>query len=123
LNYLEQARLIQQLYPAGISTAILQKPEKVYLNNPNLASTLSVAQPDKGNLRETFFLNQLQVFHTVHYPGKGDFMIDGKWIFEIGGRNKDNSQIKALDRAFVVKDDIEFPVGSTLPLWLFGFLY
>jgi hypothetical protein len=123
LNYLEQARLIQQLYPAGISTAILQKPEKVYLNNPNLASTLSVAQPDKGNLRETFFLNQLQVFHTVYYPGKGDFMIDGKWIFEIGGRNKDNSQIEALDRAFVVKDDIEFPVGSTLPLWLFGFLY
>jgi predicted AAA+ superfamily ATPase len=123
LYYLEQAHLISQLYPSGISTAILQKPEKIYLNNANLAYALSIHQPDKDNLRETFFLNQLQVSHRVHYPLKGDFIIDGTWIFEIGGKNKKHDQIKSLEHAFVVQDDVEYPVSLTLPLWLFGFLY
>lgn len=123
LSYLEQARLISQLYPAGISTAILQKPEKIYLNNPNLAFALSLIQPDKGNVRETFFLSQLQVSHRIHYPSKGDFMVDGKWVFEVGGKNKGNHQINLLEHAFVVKDDLEYPVNGALPLWLFGFLY
>jgi predicted AAA+ superfamily ATPase len=104
--------------------AILQKPEKIYLNNPNLVSVLSVTEPDKGNLRETFFINQVQVSRTLHYPEKGDFIVDGKWIFEVGGKNKSDVQIKGLDQAFVVRDDVEFPVSfDTLPLWLFGFLY
>jgi len=123
LHYLEQARLIHLLYPAGISTAILQKPEKVYLNNPNLASAISIELPDKGNIRETFFLSQLKVSHTVHYPKEGDFLVNGRWIFEIGGKNKSNAQIEKLSNAFVIKDDMEFPASGTLPLWLFGFLY
>jgi uncharacterized protein len=123
LNYLEQARLIYQLYPAGISTSALQKPEKIYLDNTNLSSALSITQPDKGNVRETFFLNQLNVFNKVSYPGKGDFIVNGKWIFEIGGKNKARTQVKGLENAFLVKDDIEFPVGDISPLWLFGFLY
>lgn len=123
LNYLEQARLINLLYPSGISTAILQKPEKVYLNNSNLSSAISINQPDKGNLRETFFLSQLKVSHTIQYPAKGDFMVDGSHTFEIGGKNKNRQQIKEFDSGFIVKDDLEFPAGDALPLWLFGFLY
>ncbi|MEQ8879582.1 MAG: AAA family ATPase [Cyclobacteriaceae bacterium] len=123
LNYLEQARLINMLYPSGISTTILQKPEKVYLNNSNLASAISINQPDKGNLRETFFLSQLKVSHTIQYPAKGDFMVDGSHTFEIGGKNKTRQQIKEFDSGFIVKDDLEFPAGDAMPLWLFGFLY
>ncbi len=123
LNYLEESCLIIQLYPSGISIATLQKPEKIYLNNPNLAHTLSITLPDTGNLRETFFINQLQVKHHIAYPKKGDFFVDGKWTFEIGGKNKGFSQIKEISNAFIVKDDLEFPVAGTLPLWIFGFLY
>ncbi len=123
LHFLEEARLIKQLYPSAISTAILQKPEKVYLNNTNLSFALSVEQPDKGNLRETFFQNQLGVLHQLHYPGKGDFVVDQKWNFEIGGKNKGLAQIRDIENAFVVKDDIDFPVRNAIPLWLFGFLY
>lgn len=123
LNYLEQARLINQIYAAGISTSILQKPEKIYLNNPNLSSVLSIVDPDKGNLRETFFLSQIIVHNELHYPGKGDFIVNGKWTFEIGGRSKTKSQISSVENAFLVKDDLEYPVAGSLPLWLFGFIY
>lgn len=123
LHYLEKARLIQLLYPAGISTSILQKPEKIYLNNTNLAFALSISSPDVGNLRETFFISQLQVSHKLSYPHKGDFMVDGKWIFEVGGKNKGQRQISGLEFSFLVKDDIEYPVMGSLPLWIFGFLY
>ncbi len=123
LIYLDQARLINLLYPSGISTSILQKPEKVYLNNPNLTSALAVNLPDQGNLRETFFLNQMKVTHSIRYPGKGDFMVDGSQIFEIGGKNKGRQQIKESENAFLVKDDLEFPAGDSFPLWIFGFTY
>lgn len=123
LHYLEQARLIHQLYPAGISIATLQKPEKIYLNNPNLAFALSASEPDRGNLRETFFLNQLKVSHKINYPKNADFVVDGKFVFEIGGKGKDSHQIKDLKNAFIVKDNLEYPSMGVLPLWLFGFLY
>ncbi len=123
LYFLEQARLIRQLYPAGISIAALQKPEKIYLDNPNLAFALSDSIPDRGNLRETFFINQLSVGHRVSYPSQGDFAVDGKWTFEIGGRNKTRQQIKGIEMSFRVIDDSEYPVTDALPLWLFGFLY
>ncbi len=123
LHYLEQARLIHQLYPGGISVAVLQKPEKIYLNNTNLSFALSLSRPNQGNLRETFFLNQLLVNHRVSYPKSGDFVVDGKFTFEIGGKDKNDKQIRETNNAFVVRDDLEYPVGSALPLWAFGFLY
>jgi len=122
LHFLEQAQLIRLLYPGGISIAILQKPEKIYLNNPNLAFALSTADPNTGNLRETFFLSQASVRHQAAYPTKGDFLIDGKYTFEVGGKDKSARQIKDVENSFVVVDNVEFPV-TKLPLWLFGFLY
>ena len=124
LYFLEQARLIKMLYSSGISVATRQKPEKLYLDNTTLAYAISVNEPDKGNLRETFFLNQLSYKHTVRYPKQGDFIADEKWTFEIGGKDKKSKQVKAVPNSFVVKDDVAFPaVKGTLPLWLFGFLY
>ena len=122
LHYLEQAQLIKLLYPSGISIATMQKPEKIYLQNPNLAFVFSDSDPNTGNLRETFFLSQVSLKHQVRYPKKGDFLKDEKFTFEVGGKDKTIQQIKEVENGFVVADNIEFPV-TKLPLWLFGLLY
>jgi uncharacterized protein len=122
LYYLEQARLIKLLNHSGISVATLQKPEKIYMDNTNLSFALSYALPEKGNLRETFFFNQLSADHRVSYSGHGDFLVDEKWTFEIGGKDKKDDQIRTIKNSFVVRDDVPSP-ATGLPLWLFGFLY
>lgn len=122
LHFLEQAKLIRQLYHSGISLAIMQKPEKIYLENTNLAFVFNTDQPDQGNLRETFFASQVSSSHQISYAPKGDFLVDDKWTFEIGGKNKGKKQIEDIKESYVVNDDVEFPIGS-LPLWIFGFLY
>lgn len=123
LHYLEQAKLITLLQPAGKSTATLQKPEKIYLNNTNLLFALAEERVETGNLRETFFLSQVQAVGKVQIPKQGDFIFDNKYTFEIGGKNKSKKQISSVNNARVVKDDLEYPVGSDIPLWMFGLLY
>ena len=123
LHYLEQAKIITMLYPAGNSNAILQKPEKIYLNNTTLLSALAEEQANIGSVRETFFLSQIQTLYKVQFPQQGDFIVRGKYTFEIGGKVKKSKQIEAVSNAWVVKDDIEFPIMNVLPLWMFGMLY
>lgn len=123
LSFLEQARLIRQLYYTGISIVTLQKPEKIYLDNTNLAYALTDIAPNEGNLRETFFASQLAAKHRLNYTSTGDFIVNSKWTFEIGGKNKTSKQIEGLENAWRVIDDVEFPATDALPLWLFGFLY
>lgn len=123
LLYLEQARLIRLLAPEGFGISLLQKPEKIYLNNTNLSFALTLAAPNSGNLRETFFFSQVQCRHAVAAPKRGDFLIDGQFTVEIGGRQKSHAQIADIPDSFVVQDDLEYPVGKALPLWLFGMLY
>lgn len=122
-HFLEEARLISLLYPAGISVSTLQKPEKIYLNNTNLLYALSSEKPEMGTVREVFFFSQLRINHRLAQPKKGDFEVDGHFTFEVGGKGKATAQISDIPNAWVVKDDLEFPVGKALPLWLFGFLY
>ncbi len=123
LHYLEQARILNLLYPSGKSIAILQKPEKIYLNNTTLQFALAEESVSIGSVRETFFLSQLKPSYKVHMPKQGDFIVDGKYTFEIGGKSKQTNQIKDTKEAWIVKDDIEFAIGNTLPLWMFGMLY
>lgn len=123
LHFLQEARLVRLLYPSGFSVATLRKPEKIFLNNGNIAYALSWAEPSLGTLRETFFLSHLEVAHRVTQPADTDFEVNGRYFFEIGGLKKKHKQIEGLQNAFLVKDDLEYPVGKALPLWVFGFLY
>ena len=104
------------------SLKTLSSPDKVYCDNPNLAYALT-PDADVGTAREAFFLNQLRVGHETVYPKRGDVEVDGKFLFEIGGRGKGFDQIKDEPNSFVVNDDVEVGVGNKIPLWLFGFLY
>jgi hypothetical protein len=123
LHYLEQARLIKLLWPAGISTSILQKPEKIYLNNTNLLFSLAEQQVETGNLRETFFISQVGTTGKIRIPVKGDFIVDNKYTFEVGGKGKNKKQITGIKNSWLVKDHMEYPVGRELPLWMFGMIY
>ena len=123
LYYLEKAEVVKWLTKDTFGINYLNKPDKIYLNNTNLMYALNSEKPDKGTLRETFLLNQLIVNHKVTYPEKGDFLIDGKYLVEVGGLSKNTTQISGYEDAFLAIDDIDFPDGKKVPLWLFGFLY
>jgi len=101
----------------------LSKPEKVYLENTNIIYSLAKDNANPGNLRETFFANQLRERHTVRIATTGDFVVDNQYTFEIGGKNKTGEQIKNTSAAFVVADDVESGFQNKIPLWLFGLLY
>lgn len=124
LKYLEDAGIILTVSKGGRGLSELEKPEKVYLNNPNLIHAISThTPPDVGNMRETFFLNMVGALHKISSPEHGDFLVDGKYIFEVGGKNKDFSQIRNIRNSFLALDNIEIGVGNKIPLWLFGFQY
>lgn len=123
LYYLEEARLLYLLQLKNYSVASLQKPEKIYLNNTNLLYALSEDNPNSGTIREVFFYNQLAGLHQISQSKEADFLVDNKYTFEIGGKNKTMTQIKDVENSWLVKDDIIQPTGRTIPLWMFGFLY
>lgn len=123
LNILEKSQLIMQLRKSNKGISYLSKPDIIYLNNTNLIRALAEANAEKGNLRETFFLNQVSVSQDVKLPPKGDFFVEKKYIFEIGGKNKSAKQLYSLENSFIVKDDIETGAGRSILLWMFGFLY
>ncbi len=121
-EYMERAGLIALLHEATKGVRGLGKVEKVYLDNTNLAFALSSSDPDTGNLRETFFFNQMRVNHTVFNSPISDFLIDNK-TFEVGGKKKGQKQIANAEEGYVVKDDIETGMGNIIPLWAFGMNY
>ena len=123
LHYLEEAELTIHLNNESGGLSKLQKPTKLYLNNTNLMFILQNDSVNIGTLREIFFANQLKYKHTLSLPQFGDFLIDNKYIIEIGGKDKSFKQIEGIENAYVAADDIEFGFGNKIPLWLFGFLY
>jgi len=123
LHYLNQAGLIMALYKEGKGISLLTKPEKIYLHHPNLMYCLNPQHTNMGTIRETFFANQLHFKNTVNYTDRGDFLINRKWIFEIGGKSKSDAQIRNIPEAYLALDDIETGFKNQIPLWLFGFLY
>jgi predicted AAA+ superfamily ATPase len=123
LKLLNESTLLRLLYVDDKGINSLNKPEKIYLNNTNLMFNLGNESTNKGNLRETFFYSQVDDYYSVRASTFGDFLVDDKYVFEVGGKNKTTKQTQGIDNAFVVKDDIEIGTEKTIPLWLFGFLY
>jgi len=123
LYLLEKADLLMLLQTSIHGISKMNKPEKIYLNNPNLVNSLADNQSNQGTLRETFFFNQLQVLHSINGSEKSDFLVDDKYTFEIGGKNKTQKQITGIENAYVAADNIEYAQQNKIPLWLFGFLY
>jgi predicted AAA+ superfamily ATPase len=120
--YLERAGLINRLLDVNPGIGSLGKVQKIYLNNTNLGSAIAGQNQNIGNARETFFFNQVQTVQPVTASKISDFEV-GDMTFEIGGRNKKQTQISLAAKGFVVKDDIEYGIANIIPLWTFGFLY
>ena len=119
---LKDARLLNTLTSEGKGISTLQKPDKIFLENSNLAFALK-EKPDIGNVRETFVLNQLlNAGLNVSFPAEGDFITNGLTI-EVGGKGKNSRQVKHLENYLIASDDLETGSGNKVPVWLFGFLY
>ncbi len=122
LHYFEKAGIIMQLRDKTEGIRSMGKVEKIFLDNPNLMYAIGSHATEVGNVRETFFYNQMKLEHSVFTHRNADFQIEDI-IFEVGGKNKSKKQIAGLSEAYLVKDDIEFGYQNTIPLWHFGMSY
>ena len=122
IDLMDKAALVRRLYSADSGMNMLTKPEKVLFYNTNLMYCLT-PKADAGTMRETYLASQLGVAHQLSMPSQGDLVVDGRWLFEVGGKSKGFSQIKGIENSFVAADDIDIGHGDKIPLWLFGMLY
>ena len=122
LDALQRGGLLGLLSDRARSLKGLSRPDKIYLGDPNLMYALSPS-PDAGTIRETFFFNQVRQVRTVNYPARGDFLVDGKWVFEVGGKNKTFAQIADEADGYLAVDGTEIGFRHRIPLWMFGLLY
>jgi uncharacterized protein len=122
LDILEKAQILLLLKSSIKGISYLQKPEKIYLQNPNFVHLFSPAMANIGNIRETFFFNQVSALHQVTSSKFGDFMVDDTFVLEIGGPSKTNEQIRGVPNSYLALDVAEGN-DKRIPLWLFGLLY
>jgi predicted AAA+ superfamily ATPase len=122
ISYLNDSQMLLLIEETTKGLKKISKPAKIYLNNTNLLYAYCQNQ-EKGTIRETFFANQLSSKYQLHISKQGDFLVDKRYTFEIGGAKKSFEQIKDIPNSFVVADDIELGTDAKIPLWLFGFLY
>ena len=116
--------MLNLLFSLSKGYAKLARPDKLYLENSNMLYALCSGNPEMGTVRETFAVNQLSFGHSVEYgKDKGDFKVDGKYTFEVGGADKGFSQIAGVKDSYVLADDVESPSGRKIPLWMIGFIY
>ena len=122
LSYLNDGQMLLLVDEQSDGLKKVQKAAKIYLNNTNLLFAYC-ANCEIGTIRETFFANQVSHKYKLNISKQGDFLIDKKFIVEIGGKNKSFKQIKDMSNSFVAADDMMIGNGNKIPLWLFGFLY
>lgn len=124
LHLLEASRLVRNLRSSTIGISMMNKPEKIYLHNTSLITALAEDTAEKGNLRETFVLSQLQnAGLKITFPKNGDFLINEKYLLEVGGKQKNRKQILSEKNAFIISDDLVYGYGNRIPMYLLGFLY
>ncbi len=122
LYSLDKAQIRSLLTSKTKSYKYLSKPDKIFLNNPNLLHALC-PMVEIGNERETFFNSQMSVAHEVKFPQKGDFLVNDRYLFEVGGKNKTFDQIKDIPDSFLAVDETEVGFSNRIPLWMFGMTY
>lgn len=122
-KYLEDANIIIGLSSSSTKLKGIESPEKVYLCNSNQLYAFCSVHPNIGTVRETFFINTLKYRHQINATKNVDFLIDNNYFFEIGGKSKDEIQIKDQQNSYLALDNIEHGFKNRIPLWLFGFLY
>lgn len=126
LDYLEEAHLFSFLHKNEQGLKLVRKAQKIYLENPNLFHAIlgkTGFRSEIGAVRESFFVNQLAGVHRIHVGDQNDFVVDGEYDFEIGGRQKGSEQLRGKKNAVIAADGIEVGTKNKIPLWLFGFLY
>lgn len=123
LQHLAKAKILNLLYSSEMNVKKLQKPDKIFVENPNIMDAMTLDTVNEGTKRECFLVNQLRNSHKVEYTKRGDFLVDGSYTIEVGGKSKDGSQIAGVENAFIASDDTEYAYGNKIPLWAFGFLY
>ena len=122
-KYLDDLRIISRIFPPSTRIGALQKPDKILMHHPNLQYAIAAIEANTGSIRESFFVNQASVSHTIAYAKSGDFLIDNNYTFEVGGKRKTGKQIQGIENAYIVSDGLEIGSSNKIPLWLFGFLY
>lgn len=125
LQNLNRAELLNLLYSDLTSVKKMQKPDKIYLQNPNLLYAIASAAVQIGTARETFVVNQLSAanYEVEYGKSQGDFVVNHTYTFEVGGADKTFKQIADVPNSFVLADDIEYATGKKLPLWVVGLMY
>lgn len=122
-QHLAKAKILNLLYSSELNVKKLQKPDKIFVENPNIMDAMTLDTVNEGTRRECFIVNQLRYAHRVEYTRRGDFLVDGLYTIEVGGKSKDGKQIAGVDGAFIAADNIEYAYGNKIPLWAFGFIY
>lgn len=123
LAYLEEACLLRILRRQGTPFRSMDKPDRLYLGDPNIAAALALpGKPDRGTQRETFLISSLPGSMEIRAADKADFLLADRYTLEVGGRNKDATQIRDTPEAFLALDGLPSGTGRRVPLWLFGFL-
>jgi hypothetical protein len=123
LQYMEEAQILKLLWNSAKAYSLISKPEKIYLHNPNICHLIPQSVANIGNVRETFFINQVSAVHQVSHTQKGDFLVNDQMIFEVGGENKKFKQIAGIKNSYLAVDNEMMGTQNRIPLWLFGFLY
>ncbi len=124
LQCLQEGGLVMAISKPGKALRSMEKPDRIYLGDPNIAFALAASgEPDLGSLRETFFCRMVSARHSLASGGRADFLVDGKMTIEVGGKNKGQEQIVGKEKAYLALDELPIGSGARVPLWLFGFLY
>jgi predicted AAA+ superfamily ATPase len=123
LLLLDEAQIISLVRSDSKGNKLLKKPEKILMGDSNLIYALGLNRDDIGTVRESYFYDQLSVVGDISYSSAADFLVDNKYVFEVGGKSKGKKQIKNQEHAYLAADDIEIGFANKIPLWLFGMLY
>lgn len=119
---LDKGGILRCIYSGWKSPKSVAKPEKILFDNTDVMGALSPSN-DIGTLRETFVASMLAQAHVVYESPEGDFLVDEKYVLEVGGKKKTYRQIADIKDGWIVADDMETGIGNKIPMWLLGFLY